>query len=177
MQVGFGFNPRSWAKCDGQLLAINSNQALFSLLGTTFGGDGRTTFGLPDLRGRNIVHVGQGPGLSNIRWGQRGGREIITLTTNEMPAHTHTGTMATTVYTTDNSDAANETGSGDTGLGSGGTMPSIYRENITQTSHLGGVSSTASVFNNGGQQWWSSRDPFLGIMHNIALQGIFPSRS
>jgi len=94
---GFNFAPRGWSLCDGQLLAISSNTALFSLIGTAFGGDGRTTFGLPDLRGRTAVHVGRGPGLSNITWGQRGGRENVNLTIQELPAHNHI--ISTTVIT------------------------------------------------------------------------------
>jgi microcystin-dependent protein len=83
------FAPRGWAFCDGQLLSIASNTALFSLLGTTFGGDGRTTFGLPDLRGRTAVHPGTGPGLSNRSWGEKGGTETNTMTINQMPVHHH----------------------------------------------------------------------------------------
>ncbi|MCB0630228.1 MAG: phage tail protein, partial [Lewinella sp.] len=86
---GFNFPPRGWAFCDGQLLAISSNTALFSLLGTMYGGDGRTTFALPDLRGRSIVHIGTGPGLSHITQGEKGGRENVTLTTANMPSHNH----------------------------------------------------------------------------------------
>ena len=87
---GFNFNPRGWATCDGQLLAISSNSALFSLLGTTYGGDGRTTFGLPDLRGRVPVHMGQGPGLSSYHLGSKSGAERIYITVPNLPAHTHT---------------------------------------------------------------------------------------
>ncbi|NEU33727.1 phage tail protein, partial [bacterium LRH843] len=81
--------PRNWAAADGQLLAISSNTALFSLIGTIYGGDGRTTFALPDLRGRSMVHEGTGPGLSNIRLGQRGGVESHTMSVTEMPSHNH----------------------------------------------------------------------------------------
>ena len=84
------FAPRGWAFCDGQLLSISSNTALFSLLGTTFGGDGRTTFGLPDLRGRTAIHPGSGPGLSNRRWGEKGGTETNVMNILQLPAHTHT---------------------------------------------------------------------------------------
>lgn len=84
------FAPRGWAFCDGQLLPIAQNQAVFSLLGTTFGGDGRTTFALPDLRGRTAVHPGNGPGLTTRRWGEKGGSETNTMTVNQMPSHTHT---------------------------------------------------------------------------------------
>ena len=84
------FAPRAWAYCDGQLLAISQNDALFSLLGTIYGGDGRTTFGLPDMRGRVPVHEGTGPGLSERRLGSKGGGENVTLTANQIPSHTHT---------------------------------------------------------------------------------------
>ena len=83
------FAPRNWAFCDGQLLSISQNDALFSLFGTIYGGDGRTTFGLPDLRGRTAVHPGTGPGLSNRRWGEKGGTETTTMTINQMPVHHH----------------------------------------------------------------------------------------
>ncbi len=86
---GFGWAPQGWATCDGQLLSISSNTALFSLLGTTYGGDGRTTFALPDLRGRVPLHQGQGPGLSSYVLGEVLGQESVTLTTQQMPSHTH----------------------------------------------------------------------------------------
>ena len=106
MMVGFNFPPRGWAQCNGQLLPISSHTALFSLLGTTFGGDGRTSFGLPDLRGRIAKHIGQGPGLANVTWGQRGGRENVTLTIANMPSHTHTVTNDLTVTPKCNAAAA-----------------------------------------------------------------------
>ena len=84
------FAPRGWAFCDGQLLAVSQNDALFSLFGTIYGGDRRTTFGLPDLRGRVPVHEGNGPGLSDVRLGAKGGAETVTLTTQEIPPHSHT---------------------------------------------------------------------------------------
>ncbi|WP_320815318.1 tail fiber protein [Flavobacterium sp.] len=90
VMFGGNFAPRNWALCDGQLLAISSNTALFSLLGTIYGGDGRTTFGLPDMRGRTAIHPGNGPGLSSYRIGQRGGSETNTMTVSQMPSHNHT---------------------------------------------------------------------------------------
>ena len=93
---GFNFPPRGWAHTNGQLLAISSNTALFSLLGTTFGGDGRTTFGLPDLRGRIAKHVGSGPGLSTVTWGQKGGAESASLSVNNLPPHNHAVTLHAT---------------------------------------------------------------------------------
>ena len=89
VQFGGNFAPRGWALCDGQLLAISQNAALFSILGTTYGGDGRTTFGLPELRGRLALHPGNGPGLSNYQLGQRSGQEDVSLNVNQIPAHSH----------------------------------------------------------------------------------------
>src|ERR1700747_753421 len=88
--MSFNFPPKGWAFCNGQLLPINQNQALFALLGTTFGGDGRTNFALPDLRGRVPLSAGQGPGLENYNLGQTGGAEQVSLTADQMPPHTHT---------------------------------------------------------------------------------------
>lgn len=95
--VAFNFAPRGWATCDGQILPIQTNTALFSLLGTTYGGNGQTTFALPDLRGRVPMHMGQGPGLSNRTLGEQGGSETHTLIASEMPAHTHTASTTVDV--------------------------------------------------------------------------------
>lgn len=164
MPVGFNFPPRGWALCDGALLPISQNTALFSLLGTTFGGDGRTTFQLPDLRGRSIVHVGNGPGLGNISWGQKGGAESITLNTAHMPAHNHTTTMNL-------GGNPEEAGAGHY-LASGGTF---YAEDAASGSHLNAGAITSA--NTGNGQSFNNRNPFLGIYVCIALTGIFPSRN
>lgn len=190
MTVGFNFAPRGWSTCSGQLLPIASNTALFSLLGTTFGGDGRTTFGLPDLRGRSVVGVGHGAGLDTITWGERGGRTDVTLTNINLPAHNHlliegnAGVKVdvnTTVYTTNNGDVSSESDGGANGLGTSGSMPEIYRESPGTSDRIGGVVSTATISgqtaNTGGQQSFNIRNPFLGMYINIALQGIYPSRS
>src|SRR5436309_9371210 len=94
--ISWNFPPKGWTFCNGQLLAINQNQALFSILGTTYGGNGQTTFALPDLRGRTPLHFGQSPGLSSYTEGQVGGTEAVTLTQNQMPAHTHAVKAAAT---------------------------------------------------------------------------------
>ncbi|XMO88109.1 tail fiber protein [Algibacter sp. AS12] len=166
------FAPRGWAFCDGQLLAISQNDALFSLLGTTYGGDGRTTFGLPDLRGRVPVSQGQGPGLSDLRLGIRFGVEQVTLTQNEMPAHNHaTNTTAqiavSTVTGTElNADAnvlANHT--------------NAYNSGSTAGANLAGANTTTTLGTVGGNLSHNNIQPSLGVHYIIALYGIYPSRN
>ena len=167
MPVGFNFAPRGWALCEGQLLAINNYTAVFSLLGTTFGGDGRTTFGLPDLRGRSIVGVGSGPGLDTINWGEKSGNPTTTLTTQNLPAHSHGffagGDGALTDQATGNILASESRGGGD--------VPNIY-SNENATNQL-----KQCIGNTGSNVPFSNRAPFLGIYVAIALVGVFPSRS
>lgn len=180
----FGFTPRGWAFCDGQLLSIATNTALFSLMGTTYGGNGQTTFALPDLRGRSIVHPGTGPGLSNITWGEVGGTEAMTLTQGNMPMHAHAlvdgmANVTTVVSTTNNGNNANVTDNGANGLGTGGSMPEIFRESPTAgADSMAGVHSSISGSTSiaGGSQPFGIRNPFVGIYMSIALVGIFPSR-
>jgi microcystin-dependent protein len=190
MAVGFNFAPRNWAMCNGQILSVASNTALFSLLGATFGGDGRVTFGLPDLQGRTIVGAGQGPGLSGISYGEKAGAESINILTSNMPAHNHqiingtganngTVKVTTTVTTVDSQDETNESDNGNNGLGTGGSMQSIYRESPSGNDHIGGVSSTitGSTSLAGSNIPVNIRNPYLGMYYCIALEGIFPSRS
>jgi microcystin-dependent protein len=179
----FGFTPRGWAFCDGQLMSIAQNTALFSLIGTTYGGNGQTTFALPDLRGRSIVHPGSGPGLSNITWGEVGGVESMTLTQGNMPMHAHAlvdgmANVTTVIRTTNNTNKTNESDNGNNGLGTSGDMPEIFRETPAGTDTLGGIHSALSGSTSiaGGSQPFGVRNPFLGIYTSIALQGIFPSR-
>jgi microcystin-dependent protein len=161
---GFNFAPRGWAKCDGTLLAISQYQALFSLLGTQFGGDGRTTFALPDLRGRSIVHAGQGAGLSPIQIGQKGGQENVTLNTNNLPAHNHATVMNL-------GGTAEEAGAGHFLATSG----ALFSEDAAPGSTLNAGAITSG--NTGNGQSFANRNPFLGINVCIALEGIFPSRN
>jgi microcystin-dependent protein len=154
---GFNFPPRNWAQCDGQLLLISANPALFSLLGTTYGGDGRTTFGLPDLRGRAALHPGTG-----FSWGQRGGEEAVTLAENEMPAHTH-AMQASSANATANSVSGN--------VLARSTTP-LYASPGTGVS----LSSTA-VGPGGSSQGHPNMMPFRTVNFCIALIGLFPSRS
>lgn len=160
---GFNFPPRGWAFCDGQLLPIAQYSALFSLLGTVYGGDGRTTFALPDLRGRSIVHPGNGPGLSDIRQGQKGGREDVTLLISNMPSHNHSVTATTNDGTLDEPMAGARFGTAGTTIYASGGSASVV---------MAGDSTT----NNGGGQQFNIRNPFLGIYYSIALVGLFPSR-
>ena len=161
------FAPRGWAFCDGQLLPISENQALFSLVGTIYGGDGRTTFALPDLRGRAPVHAGQGPGLTNRRLGENGGAEAVFLTINEMPSHNHhaisnaDSTVATSDKPTDALPARNA-----------GATPQ-YGENANSTLNANSI----SIGQTGGNQPHPNMQPFLTINYIIALQGIYPSRN
>ena len=146
--ISWNFPPKGWAFCNGQLLPINQNQALFSLLGTTYGGDGRVNFALPDLRGRTPVHVGQG-----IILGQRGGEIAHTLITSEMPAHTH--------FAVGSSVAADQ---------------SIPTNNFWATS-ANETMNPADVSPVGGSQAHDNMSPYLVLNFVIALVGIFPSRN
>ena len=157
------FAPRSWAFCDGQLLAISGNDALFSLLGTIYGGDGRTTFGLPDLRGRLPIHHGTGPGLAPRTLGARGGIEQASVSSAQLPSHTHPMQVSSDV-----SDTANP-GSNVTARP---TSVDLYIEEAPNTDMSG--SAITSV---GGGQPHHNVMPFLAINFIIALVGIFPSRT
>lgn len=164
---GFSFPPRGWAHCDGQLLAISNYTALFSLLGTTFGGDGRTSFGLPDLRGRVAVHVGTGPGLPTVTWGQRAGSPTVVLSVNNLPPHRHTATI-------------NASSSQGTEQGPAGNVLADDRRETQYSASAPDVTMDAAmvtVGNTGGGQSFSIMQPYLGLYHSIALVGIFPSRN
>lgn len=168
----YNFAPRAWASCNGQLLAISQNTALFSLVGTTFGGDGRTTFALPDLRGRSPVHYGQGPGLSNVALGQRGGVENQTLLINQMPQHTHGVPGQAQQF----SDEIATSRSGE-GRVLGRALAEIYAEPGGTTVPGAGSGSASTTGSAGGSQPFAIRDPYLALHYCIALVGIFPSRS
>jgi microcystin-dependent protein len=164
---GFSFPPRGWATCDGQLLPIAQNTALFSLLGITYGGDGKTTFGLPDLRGRAAVGDGNGPGLNPIANGQRGGHQITTLTANNLPSHTHSATLHAESAL---GNSANPNGKMLAGVQNMYAAPDPA-DNKTLASDSIVVNST------GGSTPFDNLDPYLGMNYCIALVGIFPSRS
>jgi microcystin-dependent protein len=161
------FAPKNWAFCNGQILPIAQNQALFSLLGTTYGGNGQTTFALPNLQGRVPIHVGQGPGLSSYVLGQTGGAETHTLTVNEMPAHTHPVQVGATAAAGNAQSPINNILATD---GAGGTAG-------YSTAAAGGNLGGVSAGNTGGSQPMSLLQPYLAINYIIALFGIFPSRN
>ncbi len=172
------FAPRTWAFCEGQLLAISSNTALFSILGTTYGGDGRTTFALPDLRGRAPINPGTGPGLPTYRLGQRGGRYSIQLSILNLPSHNHNAVTAVPVTTEDATSDEPGVAVGNTGLLSTTNGALVYggaAEN--PVSKYGGNDLGVTVGLTGGSQAYDNMQPFLAIYYIIALQGIFPSRN
>jgi len=160
------FAPRGWAFCNGQLLPISQNTALFSLIGTIYGGDGRTTTGLPDFQGRAPMHPGLGPGLTDRRLGQEGGVEIVTLSEAQTPSHNHTMNA-----TANPAEAPGPGLSGGNALGRsvGGAY---YATNTNPTPF-----NSSTMQNTGGGQGHNNLQPFLGISFIIALQGLYPSRN
>ncbi|MFK7972210.1 MAG: phage tail protein [Bacteroidia bacterium] len=157
------FAPRGWAFCDGQLMAVSQNDALFSLLGTIYGGDGRTTFGLPDLRGRVPIHTGQGAGLSNRRLGAKSGQENVTLVTNQLPSHNH-GFKASTGSGTDSNPSGKYLAA----------SPNVrlFRPGAPAVA-MDASTSTAT----GGSRSHTNLMPTLCIHFIVALVGIYPSRN
>jgi microcystin-dependent protein len=163
--VGLNFAPNGWAFCNGQLLSISQNTALFSLLGTNFGGNGTTTFGLPDLRGRVPIHTGQGTGLSNYVLGQSEGVENVTLLYNNMPIHTH---------------LVNAVASGGNAASPQGNLPAIESTgtSLDYSNAAANVTMNAAMIGNaGGNVPFSVVQPYLTVNFIIALVGIFPSRN
>jgi microcystin-dependent protein len=167
MMFGGNFAINGWATCDGQILAISTNQALFSILGTTYGGNGTSTFGLPDLRGRVPVHQGQGNGLSPCSIGQVGGTENVTLTSNQMPLHTH-------LVNADGQGGGKTTPRGNIP----GAVGATVSEKIYSGANPGNVTmNPAMIGTAGGSQPFSILQPYLCVTFLVALTGIFPSRN
>jgi len=165
---GFNFPPRGWALCDGQILPIAQNQSLYSLLGTIYGGDGRTTFALPDLRGRTPLHEGLGSGLSPRNLGSRGGEEAHALTTAEMPAHSHS------FEGNRNQASLNEPG--------GNTLAAKKRRAYSRYAAAPDAAATANmraetISSVGNGTAHENMQPFLTVSFCIATQGLFPSRN
>lgn len=166
IMFGGNFAPRSWALCDGQLLPISSYSALFSILGTTYGGDGRTTFALPDLRGSVPVHAGTGPGIPSVRLGQRGGAATNILTVQQMPAHAHTAAVQAT---------------NPVGRGEGTTDPTngypAEGGNYATANNVAMAANSVVVGNTGNNQPVNNMQPYVVVNYIIALEGLFPPRS
>jgi microcystin-dependent protein len=159
----FNFAPKGWAWCDGQLLPLSQNTALFSLLGTTYGGDGKSNFALPDLQGRAPMHPGQGPGLSLHDLGETGGSETVTLLESEIPAHSHP--MRASAQ--DPADVKLVSPTASFGLSQEGPL---YQ--ATQNTQL----NSSAIAPAGGDQPHNNLMPYLTFYFNIALQGVFPPR-
>jgi microcystin-dependent protein len=164
------FAPRNWAFCQGQLMAISQNTALFSILGTTYGGNGVTTFGLPDLRGRVPVGTGQGPGLSNIILGEMSGEPTHTLISTEMPQHNH-------LINGNNSGLANSAAPTSNSLGIGVVPSSNTPVNMYNNAAPNTALNAQSCGFAGGSQPHNNMQPYLGMNYIICLSGIFPSRN
>lgn len=157
------FAPRSWAFCNGQLLPVSQNTALFSLIGTTYGGDGRTTTALPNMQGRAPMHPGRGPGLTSRLLGQRGGVDTVTLIEAQMPSHQH-------------AHGAAERRPRST-VPSATTVVTEAGEATYKTSGSNVAMATQTISNTGGSQAHNNVQPMLAINYIIALQGLYPSRS
>ncbi|MEP6262888.1 MAG: tail fiber protein [Gillisia sp.] len=168
---GGNFAPKGWAFCNGQILPISQNTALFSIIGTMYGGDGSTTFGLPDLRGRAPIHAGNGPGLSPVHIGEKGGIENVTLTVSHMPAHTHGLNVSNTEGTTSTPV---------------GNYPAVSQYQADRSSPVVPVNSYGNSPNEkmapstvdvqGGNMAFNIRNPYLAVNYIIALNGVYPTR-
>lgn len=162
MAFGGNYAPQGWALCDGSLLSIDQYQVLFTLIGTTYGGDGQTTFALPDLRGRAALHQGQGPGLSSYSLGQAGGAEAVTLTVGQLPPHSHPVLGNSGAGTSPNPSGAVWAGS----------PVSVYTAGAAANAAMNATAVSAS----GGSQPHDNMLPFLTLNFCIALEGIYPSQ-
>ncbi len=173
------FAPRGWAFCQGQILSIAQHTALFSLLGTTYGGNGQTTFALPDLRGRVPVGTGQGPGLPFINLGEMSGESTHTLIITEMPAHNHTAIVQGNVKASTDGPTTNNPSGAYPATGSRSVaMDNIYAStNPNAQMGANGINATANIGIAGGSQPHNNMQPFLGLNYIIAMEGIYPPRN
>jgi microcystin-dependent protein len=166
------FAPRTWAFCNAQLISIAQNTALFSILGTTYGGNGQTTFALPDFRGRTAVGTGTGPGLSNVVLGEMAGTQNVTLTTPNMPSHNHPLTGTVNVQVNNDNGGLDADANGKRFAATGPIFTAQTGDLVSMAPAL----STLAVGNNGGNQPFSILPPYLGMNYIICMFGIFPSR-
>jgi microcystin-dependent protein len=166
----FNFAPKGWAQCQGQILPLSQNTALFSLLGTNFGGDGRSTFGLPNLQGLAVVNAGQGPGLSSYFIGEQNGTNTVTLLQTQLPSHPHT-LMATTNPGTTLSGSGNQLAKA-----FGGTKQASYTGNYLSTTAPATALSPFALTQTGSSQPHDNMQPYMTLNFCIALQGVFPPR-
>lgn len=180
MWTGANFCPRGWAEASGQILAISDNNALFALYGTTYGGDGRTTFALPDLRGRSAVHDGTGPGLTRIRLGEKGGAETATLTSSNLPSHSHGLTAATVTLSA--SGEAGDSPAPEARMLADGQRAAIYADVPADVADIKALAAESADV--GGQTDAAGsgspvniRSPYVAMRACVALVGTFPSRS
>ncbi len=167
------FNPRSWAFCQGQVLSIAQNTALFALLGTTFGGNGQTTFQLPDFRGRVAVGTGQGPGLSNVVLGEVAGSPTTTLTINNLPAHNHPLTGAVNLQINNDTAGLSDDATNKRFAATGNIFTAVASDLVS----MAPAQSSLAVGVNGSSQPFSKLPPYLGMNYIICLEGIYPSRN
>jgi len=188
---GCNFIIRQWGACSGGLIAISQNNALFSLLGTNFGGDGRTSFGLPDLRGRSPVSYGTGPGLTHVGIGQKGGLEYVTLNALNLPSHFHSvsltgATSATTADLTVSTDTGTSADPDGHYLGQGGGPVKPYATTLSSPAGAQAgvvnipaqaVSVSGATGNSGNNQDFYVRSPYQGVNYQICMFGLYPSRS
>ncbi len=170
--LGCNFAPRQWSFCNGQVVSIASNTALFSLLGTQYGGNGRTTFGLPDLQGRTPMSFNQGPGLTERFIGENGGTENVILTTAQMPAHTH---VVSTTASEPCQTSAGDTDRPELAFPAQNATAEVFSS--TSNASMGAISVTTTLANNGGGLPHDNLPPYLCLNFCIATQGIFPARN
>jgi microcystin-dependent protein len=162
----FNFAPKGWAFCDGQILPLSQNTALFSLLGTTYGGDGRSNFALPDMQGNAPMHPGRGPGLSLHDLGETGGSDTVTLIQSEMPAHSHNLESAPPNFSANTNVATNNA-----------FGKATQGDPYVATQNQQAVMAFQTIATNGGDQPHNNRQPYLTLNFCIALQGVFPPRA